>query len=106
MRVWGDARTWAVSCTHSCFWGSYVPGKLDLISKGGGKGASAVKPNLESFRKGTVRTLFLPPSHLCFLAWACGSRRAKACTPSGAAVSPPPSAGPAPLVRAGAVTRS
>ena len=39
MCVWGDARTWVASCTHSCFWGSYVPRKLDLIRKGGGKGA-------------------------------------------------------------------
>lgn len=39
MCVWGDVRTWVASCTHSCFWGSYVPGKLGLISKGGGKGA-------------------------------------------------------------------
>ena len=39
MCVWGDVRTWVASCTHSCFWGSYVPGKLGLISQGGGKGA-------------------------------------------------------------------
>lgn len=39
MCIWGDVRTWVASCTHSCLWGSYVPGKLDLISKGGGKGA-------------------------------------------------------------------
>lgn len=39
MCIWGDVRTWVASCTHSCLWESYVPGKLDLISKGGGKGA-------------------------------------------------------------------
>lgn len=88
MRVWGDARTWVGSCTHSCFWGSYVPGKLDLISKGGGKGAMQSSQIWSHSEKGpsgpgsSSLSSLLPGLGL----WV--PEGAKACTPSGSSCVP------------------
>lgn len=88
MRVWGDARTWVASCTHSCFWGSYVPGKLDLISKGGGKGAMQSSQIWSHSEKGPSGPCSSSLSSLLPGLGLWVPEGAKACTPSGSSCVP------------------
>lgn len=102
---------WLLPATHSCFWdsqGAAALGRLDLISRRGGRGHTA-KPNLESLRKGEHPVPPPPPpSHLCSWVWGHGSwRRLRSACPRREQLRPSPhSAARAPLGRAGAVTSS
>lgn len=88
MCVWGDARTWVASCTHSCFWGSYVPGKLDLISKGGGKGAMQSSQIWNHSEKGPSGPCSSSLSSLLPGLGLWVPEGAKGCTPSGSSCVP------------------